>query len=230
MRCLLVSSVLIVAFAAKIAPVHAASLTYAFEGVVYDARGSIGAMAASVGDPISGTFTYRTDAGLAFPPTSTSAFYSALTDLTFAFGSYEGSYGSPSAQINDIWIHNEGSPGSDLLQVRKRGVNGAAVGGLAPFSFGLSLKDDSGSVFSSLDLPVVLPPLSDFDIYDPLDSPLQSFSSIQLVFGTVGSGEALNGRLTGLVLVPEPGTALLVLSGLVLMASRGRGVRKGHHR
>ncbi len=158
----------------------------------------------SVGQALTGSYTFESTTPPRAGSTANNAVFDALTDLDFEVGAYSASSsGAPEIQIDN----DPGLPFHDRYAVVSRssdGLAGPAVGGLALNFFGFRLDDSTDTVFSTaLDLPTSLD-LDDFDNR-------QFF----IFFGPITAPAIVSGTITSLAAVPEPSSATLMGLGLV---------------
>lgn len=182
---------------------HAAQITVNFSGTVSGVSAGV-ASGFSVGDALSGSYTFESTTPATGSSNSDFAVFNALTGLSFTVNAYAASSnGAPEIQIDDP----PGGPDRYGLVARASdGLTGPNVNGLSVFAFGFRLDDSTGTAFSdALLLPTSLS-LGDFDS-----------TSFFLFFD--GFNELVSGTITGISFVGVPEPALLALFGASVLAA-----------
>ena len=181
--------------------VRATPITIQFNGVVDSVSAFFPTGQFTVGQTLSGTFTFDPT----IPETivaGTTSRYDALIDAQFVVGTYAGTF-SPGSN-NGIYI---GSTFPDFYQVISS-FAGAAILSMSPQYFGLELIDPTGTAISSSALPTLAPDLASFAQH-----------SWSLGFAPLhGRSAILSGHLTSIRhngAVPEPTTFALLVLGIV---------------
>ena len=204
------------------APAHAALIDVIVTGVVTEVGASVDPPAGpfAVGQAMSATFTYDSEAtGPAVLGTS-KTYPSAVTGGTFSIGAYGGS-----ALAGRISIADDDPSFNDRFRLGAGGLSSPIVPpDHVPVSFGILLEDVSQAVFDSLALPLSLD-LADFTTrtwrlqFSPV--PLEGFASSSHVDGTLSTLE---------ITVREgprvPGPTALVL----LLLASGSAILRGAER
>ncbi len=173
--------------------------------------------------PFTGTFTYNYAAPGATTPYfggTETVFANAYTGLTMTIGAdtVSETVPGPITMFNDINPPDSYSPGDSLysFDALEAGVINPSTGtfaayGLTPDYMFLGFVDFTGTAFSGTTLPTTLS-LSEFS---------QDEAFIEVFYGPQGPGLMGNSfTLTSLTPVPEPGSGLLVISGLAALLTR----------
>lgn len=194
-----------------VSPALAGPITYKFTGTVDSVDAGL-AGTFSVGQALTGSYTFESTTPARAGSNSTFAVFDALTALSFSIGGYSAS----SAGASEIQVDNDpGAPDHDRYGVVSRasdGLTGPAVGGNALNFFGFRLDDSTNAVFSdALILPTSLS-LSSFDSTPPS-------RRFFVFFGPITSPQVVSGTITGLAAVPEPGSLALGLAGAAGVAA-----------
>ncbi len=181
---------------------RAAPVTWEFTGQLTSVRDLDGSLEGvfSVGMPLSGQYTFESTT----PDSS-------YIDPTY--GRYEDAVTSISGIVGEVpFFEIPGLTGSISVfnDVFIAGFDGYSVFGVteflgAPVSFTLTLGDTTGSVFFDDSLSLTPPDLSAFD---------SNFFGLELE----PDGDALSGEFT--VLVPEPGTLVLMVLSVLFVIRR----------
>jgi PEP-CTERM motif-containing protein len=174
--------------------------------ITFNFRGTVGSVDSSlsgtfsVGQPLSGSYTFESTTPDADPADPAFGGYDAVTALSFTIGSYAGTLNFP-AISREIAVANDMSGVGDFYDLTVQRVSGASVGSDQPNTFALRLLDSSASAFNSDALPLTPPDLAKFT---------------STWFLNFDSGAEVGGPLTSLTLatVPEPSSLLLLSSGL----------------
>lgn len=206
-RWLLAVSVLVAAGQAS-----ASVVTVGFTGVV-DAVDSDLSSGFSVGQTLSGTYSFESTTPARAGSDSNFAVFDALTSVNFSIGSYSGSSsGAPEIQVDN----DPPPPNVDRYAVLSRsseGLSGPAVNGFDLNTFAFVMFDATNTVFTDA---LIL----------PLDPNLSQFtdSGFFLFFNTALSSAQVSGHLTSLstVAVPEASTLALSACGLVALIAFAR--------
>ena len=191
----------------------AALVTYQFSGNIGQVSGSLftptglGANGFNAGLKMSGTYTFDpATVGLLPSGLGIQLYNGSVTDLNLSIGNYAAVLQGGGTNVTTM------SNGATSLYSVSLGTAGNLVKGFAPSLFSLNLADETGTAFSSVDLPgKPAPNLSSFNV-----------NQWKLVFS---NGAQLVGSLDSLKAVPLPATALLFgagLIGLVGLGARGR--------
>ena len=185
----------------------ATPLTFAYTGTITSADLS----AFSVGDPVSGTFTFESTTADTDANPSLGRFL-AITSGSFSFGSYAGTIGTTGSTNPTLLIGNVASGCCDSYNAYDDTPVGPNV---EDFGFvfqlvqwELYLEDATGTVFGSTALPTTPPPLSSFE-----------FDFVELRFNPFAAG--IMAHVESLTLVPEPSVGALLLA-VGVVAARGR--------
>ena len=113
----------------------------------------------SIGDAISGYYTFDSETPDEYPGGSTGSYTDAVTDLLFTVG--DNAYTGVSNQGDISVLNNSGAIAYIDAYFVRGDFSGPNVGVYAPVDFGISLYDHDGNMFSSIALPLVPPDLSD---------------------------------------------------------------------
>lgn len=178
----------------------------------------------SVGDTMTAFFSFETETPDVEPWVSYRGKYENAASVVATIGNYTAS----ADQIYMTVLNDYPNSGSDVLVVSsidESNVIGADVGSYHFTGFNMSLKDNDGIMFSSIDLPET-PPLPSL-----FDSEL-----LHLLFGapyapniTIGAAVSVNDLSFSVVPpepVPEPSTILLLSCGLLGLAWYARKRKK----
>lgn len=196
------------------AAASAATITVTFTGTVSFVATDL-ASGFTVGDPVSGTFQYDSDAADTVPADPMLGFYPGATGFAFDFGGYLATGDAPGSAVQ---VDND-AMGTGLfdrfIASKTCGTcTGANVGAFSLQNITFLLSGPS-TIFSDDSLPTQLE-LTDFT---------QRSASLEFTNGMTGPQvSALVESLT--VTVPEPGALALLASGAVsLAAAAGRITR-----
>lgn len=192
----------------------AASLVYTWTGTLTSVDPAIAAESPpfAVNDPF--TATVEIDAATTGATTGNTGqlVYTPVTSISLALGGSYAIQGSPAASSLSV-THDPGSldrfvsTGSSLFGVPDLGI-------WSPSTFGLLLEDGAGALLASSALPTAVDP-NDWES----DAMSVAFAGTTASQGTV----LVQGDVTALGVVPEPGTGLLLGGGLLgLSVSRRR--------
>ncbi len=187
----------------------------------------------SVGDSMTASYTFEseTPCSLGCSGSLIHTYFAALSGGSLHVGSYAASYSDDAVELSAV--NNEpvlGAAVRDSYQADIIGLVGPVVGGLAPLAFDVTLVDTSAAVFSGVALP--------------LDLHLASFSTVApgfafgrswiLEFGDFTPPSTfILGEVTSLTVVPEPGFATTLVSGIAMLhvlARRRNNSRSGRIR
>jgi hypothetical protein len=159
---------------------------------------------------LTGSYTFDSTLADGAPGDTSFGIYLPLTALDFTIGAYTATLLSSSFIVA---IDGTGGCCSQDEYGITAIVSGANVIGLAPDKFLFRLRDLSGTAFNSDALPLAPPALSGFGA-----------NRWQFLFPVPGTGGAthIEGEITSLTSVPEPGTLLLLGAGLLGVAGYGR--------
>jgi hypothetical protein len=194
----------IVAVSGGVQKAEADLITFDFTGTVITvAPELLGTF--SLGDAMTGSYTFdSTTPGVSGPDTS--IYNLAITALDVTVGSYVATASSPGS----ILITNDFLTTSADLYLATNFVSGPTIsntfGTWDVITFLFNLTDTTGTVFTTTDLPLSPPNLAAFDI-----------TAASLLFRDESQGVlvAVSADLNSLTSpVPEPGTLLLIGSGL----------------
>ncbi len=204
-------------------PAAATPITWKIEGHVYVVDEPLTSNF-SVGDTMTAFFTFDTETPDVEPWASYRGKYENAASVVATIGSYTAS----ADQIYMTVLNDFPNDGRDELLVSsidESNAIGADVGSYHFRGFNMSLKDNYGTMFSSIDLPET-PPLP--NVFDS--------ESLHLLFGTpyipnvtLGASVSMNDLNLSVVStepVPEPSTILLLSCGLVGLAWYGRKRKK----
>ncbi len=112
----------------------------------------------SVGDTISGYYTFDSETPNEYPGGSTGSYLDAVTDLLFIVGN--NAFTGISNQGSISVLNKSGAIGYIDAYFVEGDFSGPNVGVYAPVDFGMSLYNFDGDIFSSVALPLVPPDLS----------------------------------------------------------------------
>ncbi len=161
----------------------------------------------SVGDTITGTYTFESTTPARAGSTMEFAVFDALTSASYTVGSYTAtSAATQEIQVDDVL-------NADRYGVVSRasdGLTGADVNGLSLFFASFRLDDSTGTVFNNA---LILPTSIDLNDFDS--------TGFFLSFGPTQAGgfPTLSGTIESFSIVPEPSTFVLAsLGGLGLVA------------
>lgn len=184
---------------------HATILTFSFQGqvsgVLDDNSGTFGANF-SVGDPVNGFWTFDTAATQNPVPPSFS-FYDATFSATISGKTFSG--------VAEYRIFDNGPGGDGFSVINEIGTySSPALGPLVPSTFFVQFLGMPTTTLS--DQSIVTNPAALFPLYDPNYAP----HGLRLN-GRDGSFGLLNFTIDSVNPVPEPTTAMLLLTGLGIM-------------
>lgn len=188
----------------------AASITFAFTGVVLDANGALTPFATN--QSMSGLVTVNTplDASTDSNASADIARHNnVITNLSVTIGSptpYVATFGQPGSHVT---IRNNPAFDSAELGVSTL-TSGDPVNGFTPTLFDARLLDGTAGAFSS-QYPTTAPSLSSFG----------STNQWRLVFGP--GDLVVRGMLTSLTTVPLPAAVILFGAGLISLVGLGAG-------
>jgi hypothetical protein len=198
------------------APARAASVTLPFAGTLDFVDPTLAGVF-SVGQILTGTYTFESTTPARAGSDSTTSVFDALTNLNFTLGSYSASSsGAPEIQIDN----DPTAPFFDRYAIVSRasdGLTGPPAAGQPLSTFVFRLDDSTNTVFTdALILPTSLN-LSRFDSR-------QFF----LFFGSPASPVIISGAITSLATdVPEPSSLMPAGIGLLGLLGFGRRRRGG---
>jgi hypothetical protein len=194
-----------------VAAAEAGPITFDFTGVVDSVSAGLAGSFAS-GDLLSGSYTFESTTAPRAGSDSHGAVYDAVTDVSFALGSYSAATAglAPNGEIqvdNDPLVAGFFDRYALVTRVTD-GLTGPPVSGQPLIAFGFRLDDTTNTAFAdALTLPTALS-LSDF-----------TSSAFFVFFGT----ELVSGTLTSISKpagIPEPATLGLTALGLAVVARR----------
>jgi len=194
-------------------PAEGAPIRVEFTGVVQmvDAQAPAGVF--SIGDPVSGSFVYLSDA-IDSNPNPDSGYYSAgVTSFDIEIGSYAGSASSTGL----LAIDNDYCCGRDDSFIAQGLVTPTLGAPNARVSF--SVIDHSRSALSSDAIPSALDLMTAFSLSDP--NVQHDFNINWLSFG-VGAVVRWDVDSISAMVVPEPNAASLLALGLIGIAAGRR--------
>jgi len=168
----------------------------------------------NVGDLITGVYVYDSATPDSYPDSSKNLglyeHYTSPAGITLTIGGFV--FMTDPANVDfSIYIINDPPVAGGLQEgydIESRNnlplPNGVLVGGIS-----LSLRNYAGDVLSSDTLPTTAPVLDDWD------------QGGELAVGGIGRSFVIQGRLTSMVLIPEPATLMFMsLGGLALLRNR----------
>lgn len=181
---------------------RAALITYDFQGTIDSVDPAL-AGTFSIGQSLSGLYTFESTTAARAGSDSTFAVFDALTNLAFTLGTYSAS----STGALEIQVDNDPpAPDSDRYAVVSRasdGLSGPSLGSFSLDFFGFRLDDSTNTVFSdALILPTSLD-LADFDN-----------RRFFLFFRDGSDFVGVSGTIDSLSAVPEPSSLALGLVGV----------------
>jgi len=217
----MVRSLLFLAFLAIPGVAVASPITFLFTGSVTGVDPALSGTFDTT-QTLSGSYTFDSTSAFGCPTFNNSGCIVPLTALDFTIGAYTVTKGTGGL----ILVNNNtpvffGSP-RDRYRVLAGDVSGPLVDGKRPNDFEFTLSDFTQTVFSSDALPLIPPDLSAFQ-----STPWElSFGG-----GFLTPADDVFGEITSLTLspegnpvnpIPEPGTLLLLGSGLLSVAGYGK--------
>jgi hypothetical protein len=193
----------------------AAPVTFAFDGDVTFVN-NVGSRF-SVGDDMTGSLTYDSELVDSNNASTSTGTYAPLSSLAFMVDGYTFNFSTGGS----IEVLN-GPPGTDRL-IFTADVTGDPIGSFKPFRIFLELRDATGLVFSSDELPLA------FDTSQfTFERFIVSFSNRTNPYDTTTPGTnftGLEGTLSGSAVAasaPEPTTLTLLFGGLAAIGFRRR--------
>ena len=184
----------------------AAPITFTGQGTVGSVDMALSAFF-SVGDTLTYSYTFESTTVARIGSDSNFAVFDALTGMSLSIGGFSAS----SSSALEIQVDNDPGMGNhDRYATVSRGTDGLTGMGAGAFIvdfFGTRLDDSSDTVFSdALILPTAID-LNDFD------------SRIFFLFFTDPAGglHVVDGTLTALAPIPEPGTLGIAAVGLAAL-------------
>jgi len=165
----------------------------------------------SVGDTISGTYTFESTTAARAGSTMNFAAFDALTSASYTVGSYTAtSAAAPEIQVDDVMNADR----YGIVSRASEGLTGADVNGYSLSFASFRLDDSTGTAINNA---LILPTMLDFNDFDSSGFFI-TFGSVQNGFYTV-SGELDSFEITDPSAVPEPSTLILAsLGGVGLIA------------
>lgn len=185
-------------------PTMAASVTFAFQGVVNAVDSSL-FPSFNVGQTLSGSYTFESTTPLTNPG---NRYNGAITSLNGTLGSYSAVLGGGN---NFIAVRNNLVTGDHYIVSAPLSSVPAAVPGLA-IRFRMELIDPSVNVFTNTSLPTTPPSLGSF-----------ATNSWRLVFEDSSGTARIRGSLTSLTAIPLPAAVILFGCGLIALIGLGAG-------
>ena len=182
---------------------NASLITFNFTGTVTLVESPLGGTF-SLGQTLSGSYTFDSSIAATGASTSNFAVFNALTSFNFSIGGYSASSsGAPEIQVDN----DPGAPNHDryaIVSQASNGLTGPDVSSLALNTFGFRLDDSTDSVFSNA---LILPTALNF-------SDFTSSSFFVFFTNSAGALSIVSGTLTDVSAAPLPATLPLFASGL----------------
>ena len=208
----LVTIILFLGFLAAPAVALADPITFLFTGNVTSVAGVLSGTFNTT-QTLSGSYTFDSTLADQLPADPILGMYGPLTAMDVTIGSYPAKHSLGGAGVDDA----NDSVGADGVKADSYHffgmMSGPSVADLPVQFFRADLQDNTARAFSSDALPLIPPNLSSFLGRNEW---FLEFGDGVTVFAAVG------GRITSLEPVPEPGTLLLLGSGLLGVAGYGR--------
>ncbi len=195
-------------------------MTYNYTGTVISVDAELSGTF-SVGDSLSGSYTFESTTAARTGSTSQFAVFDALSSASYTVASYTAtSTAAPEIQVDDVM-------NADRYGVISRvsdGLTGADVAGIPLIADSFRLDDNTGMVFNTaLDLPTSL----DLNDFSSSLFFLQFFASeSNQLYSVVGTLETLELQQPGVV--PEPSSFILASIGVVALGFVGVRRRRNH--
>lgn len=198
--------------------VSAVPITFAFSGTTTLVGADVDDGTVSIGESVSGQFTFESDTPDSDGSTDVGSYLSAITAAEFTFGTYSGTAGSGNISVRDDYVTGFGT--FDIFgALGMAAITGSDVNGRALENFNLQLLDDTLTMLSSDALPTTAP--------SPFRNDNANTTFLLLQFEPVLSTNIVAAQIRATVdsvslvatdpepSVPEPSTILLFAASIV---------------